>query len=339
MNYGDGQTQGYSFDAMGNRTQKQDSASGTENYSYNAANMLLSRAGNSYVNDVNGNTITGGGRTNNWDSENRMVSCVNGSNNSSFTYGSDGLRRRSTVNTVSTDFVLDNSMFIRERRNSINIATYLVGARGPEYRRDDTSGSVTSSRKYDVYGLVRGGNNPGGTSSHKFVGKFGHPSEDNTGLIYMRARYYDPAVGRFTSEDLNLQGHNWLNYCKNNPVNCLDSDGKNWVWDVVIAGIFFLLAFCLAATLPFWAGVCCLIGVIAMIFALVEGLHHGEEGGKKIEKNYNLPDAEGDLLKKLQKEEGKLNSAVIDLKGGSFYERIAGWQIEQFIGILLINTP
>ena len=37
VNYGDGQTQTYAFDAMGNRTQKVDSVSGTENYTYNNA--------------------------------------------------------------------------------------------------------------------------------------------------------------------------------------------------------------------------------------------------------------------------------------------------------------
>ena len=76
----------------------------------------------------------------------------------------------------------------------------------------DPTGNVTSSRKYDVYGAVRGGNNPGGSSSHKFVGQLGHPSEDNTGLIYMRARYYHPAAGRFESEDPTGDGKNWYIY-------------------------------------------------------------------------------------------------------------------------------
>jgi len=94
-------------------------------------------------------------------------------------------------------------------------ATYLIGPRGPEYRRDDqtqtirwylydglgsvlgevdTAGNLTASRKYDVYGLVRAGDS--GTSRHKFVGSLGHTSEDETGMIYMRARWMDPALGR-----------------------------------------------------------------------------------------------------------------------------------------------
>ena len=58
VDYGDGQTQSYAFDSMGNRTSKTDAGGGiggTEAYSYNAANMMLSRAGNAYISDQNGN--------------------------------------------------------------------------------------------------------------------------------------------------------------------------------------------------------------------------------------------------------------------------------------------
>ncbi|MCW3055742.1 MAG: repeat protein [Chthonomonadales bacterium] len=249
VDYGDGQTQSYTFDAMANRLSKQDSGAGTENYSFNAANMLLTKGTGSFTSDADGNLLNGGGRTNLWDSKNRMVQCINGANTSSFVYSSDGIRHQDTINGTTTDFVLDSSMFVRERNHATgaNIATYLVGARGPEYRRDDATsqirwylydglgsvlgevdpnGNITSSRKYDVYGLVRGGNSPTGTSNHKFVGQLGHPSEDNTGLIYMKARYYDPATGQFASEDPANQGYNWLIYAHANPVNRVDRDGR-----------------------------------------------------------------------------------------------------------------
>ena len=57
VDYGDGQTQSYAFDSMGNRQSKTDAGGGiggTEAYSYNNANMLLSRAGNPYLSDQNG---------------------------------------------------------------------------------------------------------------------------------------------------------------------------------------------------------------------------------------------------------------------------------------------
>jgi len=76
-----------------NSTSKSDSATGTEGYTFNAANMPLTRAGNAYSSDLNGNTLSGGGRTNTWDSQNRLVQCVNGANTSSFVYGATVLFR------------------------------------------------------------------------------------------------------------------------------------------------------------------------------------------------------------------------------------------------------
>ena len=209
------------------------------------------------------NTLSGGNRTNAWDSQNRLTSCTKGGTTSAYTYGADGLRRSSTVNNVTTYYVYDGQTLIRELKKNLstgaffNSATCLVGPRGPEYRRDDTateldsqnrqvskcrwyvfdglgsvvgevdpSGNMTSSPKYDVYGLTR--SNPGTASSRQgFVGSLGHISDSETGLIYMQARYYDPSLGRFNSEDIAKSGANWLVYCDNNPTNRVDRTGKD----------------------------------------------------------------------------------------------------------------
>ncbi len=258
VDYGDGQTQGYTFDSMGNRLTKTDSSTGNESYVANAANMLTSRTvggtTSSYTNDTNGNTLTGGGRTNTWDSQNRMTKCVNGTNTSTFTYGCDGIRHSSVVNGVSTDFVLDNSMFVRELHTGNVKATYFMGASGPAYRRDDAnggtvrwylydglgsvlgevdpSGNITGTRKHDVYGLTRGTTGTI-TSKHGFVGNLGHASEDETCLIYMQHRYYDAQTGRFVSEDSAHQGSNWQPYCGDNPVCNVDPTGLFFLGDML----------------------------------------------------------------------------------------------------------
>ena len=59
-----------------------------------------------------------------------------------------------------------------------------------------------------------------------FVGSLGHISDTETGLIYMRARCYDPSLERFTSQDIAKSGGNWFVYCTNNPVNLSDKDEK-----------------------------------------------------------------------------------------------------------------
>lgn len=145
-------------------------------------------------------------------------------------------------------------------------ATYLTGPRGPECRIDEThqdegyydpaspikpaplqmrgrtswyvydghgsvvgevnqNGNYTASTKYDVYGAVRGRTGTAATK-HGYVGGLGHLSEPETGLIYMRARYYDPLTGRFISEDPGRHGLNYYTYANNNPISLSDFSGK-----------------------------------------------------------------------------------------------------------------
>ena len=53
---------------------------------------------------------------------------------------------------------------------------------------------------------------------------------DNTGLVYMQARYYDPVIGRFYSNDpLGYRGVHSFNryaYASNNPYKYTDPDGR-----------------------------------------------------------------------------------------------------------------
>jgi RHS repeat-associated protein len=244
VNYGDGESQGYAFDPMGNRLSK--TVNGvTESYTYNPANMLLTRGASSYTNDSNGNTLTGGGRTNTWDGQNRLIECTFGTTTTSHTYGTDGLRRRTVQGTNTTDFVLDGQNVVRTFLNGQLDKTYLHGPRGPEYERAGSNapvwylydglgsvlgtvredGTFESTRKYDVYGAVRSSTGGSGTK-HKFVGSLGHPDEEETGLIYMRARWMDPVTGRFVSEDPAQDGNNWFSYAEGRPTVLRDPDGK-----------------------------------------------------------------------------------------------------------------
>ena len=109
-------------------------------------------------------------------------------------------------------------------------------------------------------------------SSQGFVGTLGHQSDENTGLVYMRARYYDPAVGRFISQDTAKSGNNWFAYCGNDPVNNIDKDGKSLsraeseFWAVLVTGlgsigvaIMFTSAFLPLVTACFGFGAGCLL--------------------------------------------------------------------------------
>ncbi|MFA5860011.1 MAG: RHS repeat-associated core domain-containing protein, partial [Elusimicrobiota bacterium] len=85
----------------------------------------------------------------------------------------------------------------------------------------DSNGAVTNSYKYDPFGniLSMTGNN----NAARYIGTLG-AMDDDTGLVLMGARYYDPMLGRFISKD-KLQRTNRYMYCSNNPVNFVDPSG------------------------------------------------------------------------------------------------------------------
>ncbi len=49
--------------------------------------------------------------------------------------------------------------------------------------------------------------------------------DELTGLTYLRARYYDLEIGRFTQEDVIYDGFNLYAYCGSNPVIYCDPSG------------------------------------------------------------------------------------------------------------------
>ena len=91
-------------------------------------------------------------------------------------------------------------------------------------------------------------------------------------MYYLRARYYDPQIGRFTSFDIQegtvdtSQDLNRYVYCKNNPVKYVDPSGKSV--SLTIGGITI-------------AGVAIVKGVVYLAGA-VAGLIMAADLGKKV---------------------------------------------------------
>lgn len=61
------------------------------------------------------------------------------------------------------------------------------------------------------------------SDDYSFTGK---KMDQETGLVYFGGRFYDPEVGRFISVDPARDGINWYEYCRDNPVNLVDPNGK-----------------------------------------------------------------------------------------------------------------
>ena len=87
----------------------------------------------------------------------------------------------------------------------------------------DASGNITATFDYKPYGSQVLGNPKAGP------GYTGHVNDPDTGFVYMQARYYDSAVGRFLSIDpVSPRDGRFAryNYASSNPVNRVDPDGR-----------------------------------------------------------------------------------------------------------------
>lgn len=91
-------------------------------------------------------------------------------------------------------------------------------------RSGSNSWSLGDKRYFDAWGDVEQGTGTG-QPSQRYCANLGHVQDDESDLIYMRARYYEPGVGRFVSEDPARDGANWVIYADNNPVGNVDSGG------------------------------------------------------------------------------------------------------------------
>lgn len=98
--------------------------------------------------------------------------------------------------------------------------------------------STDTPRFMDAWGKVISGSSTGG-SNQRYCANLGHVQDDESGLVYMRARYYEPACGRFISQDSAKQGLNWFSYGKGDPVNHTDGSGNAWTVAELQAALAF----------------------------------------------------------------------------------------------------
>jgi RHS repeat-associated protein len=272
----------WGYDATGNRLSDADN-SGT--WSYDNLNRMTASPGLTYDYDVLGNrldTKNGGNiiSSNTWDQLNRMTSFTGGSNPAwSYTYRPDGMRAFKANSNSSTSYAYDGQMGVEDVDSTIESGTstvadvtdYALGARSVERIAKTTGGatnvaypiydghgnmvstlaysgttfSLGNNRSYDAWGNVRNSDSSGDPKA-RYCASLGHKQDDESGLIYMRARYYDPGAGRFLSEDPQGSGQNWYTYCSNDPVCLSDFSGAN---PLIIAGVIVGIIYAIIAVM------------------------------------------------------------------------------------------
>jgi len=102
---------------------------------------------------------------------------------------------------------------------------YYTDPQGTVLAKADAQGHILATYDYAPYGSQALGTPPDGP------GYTGHVNDPESGLVYMQARYYDPAVGRFLSVDPmgiggGIFGFNRFSYVNNNPIVNIDPDGR-----------------------------------------------------------------------------------------------------------------
>jgi RHS repeat-associated protein len=212
--------------------------------------------------------------------------------NASFVYDGLGRRESKTISTNVTEFLYDGVNPVQETSGATVLANILTGLGVDEFlTRTDVPAGITSSFLTDALGsalaladaagavqteytsepfgrtTVTGASN---TNPFEFTGR----ENDGTGLYYYRARYYHPALQRFTSEDpilhagapqvsfslrvllFNPQMLNPYLYGENNPILLVDPSGLiacEGQWKTVYSQNIFPGNFCVC----FWLCIPC----------------------------------------------------------------------------------
>ncbi|HEX5749738.1 MAG TPA: FG-GAP-like repeat-containing protein [Archangium sp.] len=233
------QAQAFTYDALGNITWS--SQLGSHAYADGLHRHAVTSAGGAtYRYDTNGNLLAGDGRTLEWDSDDRLAKVTTASGATTFAYDADGQR---VVKSGPSGITRYFGPLLELGPNGLTRSYYagplLVARRdasGAYWYHQDHLGSVraithqagnkVASYDYAPFGAVVAAS----ASVSNPLGYGGHVT-DETGLVYMNARYYDPKLGRFISPDsvvpstLNPQALNRYAYVYNNPISNTDPTG------------------------------------------------------------------------------------------------------------------
>ena len=246
----------YTYDPMGNRLiMVQDGIS--TSYTYDDADRLLTATTDglvtNYTWDNNGNLLTRGAETFTWDGVNHLVGWTDDASTASYIYNGDGIRVARTVNDMTTAYLQDQAaglpVVLRETTEGVTVdyvygidlialmddittSYYHIDGLGSTRLLTDNTGTVTDRYSYDAFGTARIHT---GVSEQSFTFT-GEQTDPECGLVYLRARYYDPVTGRFTSKDpfigndFDSQSHNLYVYTRNNPGNLIDPSGLYYIY-------------------------------------------------------------------------------------------------------------
>ena len=111
--------------------------------------------------------------------------------------------------------------------NKSEYTYYTQNAHGDVVNLTDKDGKVTKKYTYDAFGVEKN-IDKNDANAFRYCGEY---FDSESGTIYLRARYYDPSIGRFISRDsytgdnIDPLSLNLYTYCLNNPMHFVDENG------------------------------------------------------------------------------------------------------------------
>lgn len=283
----------YTYNILGNLTSRSDfgtytyagdtsTAPATRYANPHAVTSILKTDGTTinFSYDSNGNVKTDGTTTYTWDYMNRLTQTRKGTGPTSvvtsYAYGS-GMNRMSKTSGSTTTVYPAPGYSVKGATST----TYISGASGlaASIENDPSTGSGSPSTTstihtdhlgstsvvsdehavmielldYNPYGTERISWSSSASSAESQKTYIGEYSDDESGLSYLNARYYDPGRGQFLSQDsiflamgdnykkdkrlvvalLDPQSQNSYSYARNNPVRFTDTSGDDWFSDTL----------------------------------------------------------------------------------------------------------
>lgn len=192
-----------------------------------------------------------------WKKGRQLVSATGNGETISYTYDMAGIRDSKTVDGVTYHYDTLNGKVVRQtwtengKEHVFDIVYdasglpyacvyegyryyYVLNQQGDVIRIVGYLGATLCEYQYDAWGNVI---DITGTYKNT-IGKInpiryrGYYYDTETGFYYLQSRYYDPGTGRFINADSfastgqDFLGYNMFAYCNNNPIICIDRNGK-----------------------------------------------------------------------------------------------------------------
>ena len=230
----------------------------TERYQYDARNRLISQdiislradvakvsEHKEYIYDQQGNMVSDGMKNFIYDAMNRLSQVTNSEGHMQVNhYDGEGLRAEMEENGRLVSFLFDGDKVAAETECDGNVIRYIRGYElissdsekaktyyhytsdemGSITHVTDEAGNVCNHYEYDAFGEFT-------VREESISNRFGYAGEQYDSiadLYYLRARFYNPVIGRFIQEDTYYgDGLNLYSYCQNNPVGYVDPSGHD----------------------------------------------------------------------------------------------------------------